>query len=215
MIIGQSNKITFKVNVMGTSQEPTVRVILDTSPALTFNAHKLGTEWQADIDLPASTKPGSYDLKVEVMVGNRHFSPLTKKVALDAPEESPSSSSEPEESAQVAAEKEQQLSSAEVDEALFTEPVQEEPRPAVVEPEPAPKPNLMKSIVGGEDLPKKKEPKKITLPKDFFKFEAKKIEPVELPKVIKREPKAKKPKKIIEIKQSTPIRLVKGEVVYK
>ena len=86
MIIGQKNDVTFKVNVMGTSAEAKVRLMLGTSPELSFPATKVGDDWKASILVPEGVKPGKYDMKVEVIVGNRHFQPLTKKVEITAPE---------------------------------------------------------------------------------------------------------------------------------
>lgn len=89
MKIGQTNDIKFKVNVMGTSTEPKVRIILGTRPELSFPATLVGGEWTAAVDLPSSIEDGEYDLRVEVIVGNRHFTPLSKKVLLAGPRSTP------------------------------------------------------------------------------------------------------------------------------
>jgi hypothetical protein len=88
---GATNKVAFNVNVMGTSVEPKVRLILKTNPELSFQASKSGDQWVATLDLPSSILPGDYDISVEVILNNRLFCPLTKKIAIDwmAPKDVP------------------------------------------------------------------------------------------------------------------------------
>lgn len=77
---GQSNNVSFKVNVMGTSSEPRVRVILGASPELSFVANRDGEKWFSSMDIPGTLAPGSYDLRVEVVLNNRLFTPVNKKI---------------------------------------------------------------------------------------------------------------------------------------
>lgn len=82
LIIGHQHEITFKVQVMGTSAEPTARLCLETTPELCFPARNLGDHWSASATIPSDFQPGSYRLRVEVMVNNRHFVPVAKSVDL-------------------------------------------------------------------------------------------------------------------------------------
>ena len=81
----------FKVNVMGTSAEPKVRLILKTTPELSFPAKNDGEQWTSTLELPSTILPGDYDIQVEVILNNRLFTPVTKKVAIDwpAPKDAP------------------------------------------------------------------------------------------------------------------------------
>ncbi len=82
---GQSTLIKFKVNVMGSSNEPKVRLILASSPELSFAAQSVGDGWESKVDVPASIAPGSYDFRVEVILNNRLFTPVNKKIDVAAP----------------------------------------------------------------------------------------------------------------------------------
>lgn len=85
---GKNHNIKFKVNVMGTSAEPRVRLILGTSPELSFHANKDEDGWVSNMDVPAHIAPGDYDMRVEVHLNNRLFTPINKKInvkALDIP----------------------------------------------------------------------------------------------------------------------------------
>jgi hypothetical protein len=211
MLIGQTTNIKFKVNVMGTSADPKVRVILGTKPELSFPAEKQGDEWAAELDIPASVASGKYDLRVEVMVGNRHFTPLTKQVELFGPEvvAAPNPTPEPARPPvqDVRHEEPEEVEEAAVEapaEVVAEEPVVQSPPPVVQ--------------------------RKITLPPDFFKSLTAPSAPVkvEYQPIIAREaahaamdkpikavePKKPKAKKLVELKHELPVRLVKGEIVY-
>lgn len=84
-MIGTSQHISFKVNVMGTSAEPKVRLVLATSPELSFACHRDGVMWACDASIPTGITPGSYGLRVEVVVNSRLFSPLVKQVEVEMP----------------------------------------------------------------------------------------------------------------------------------
>ncbi len=221
MQIGHTNDVKFRVNVMGTSAEATARVILCTNPQLSFPAEKVGDEWSAHVRIPESIEPGSYDMKVEVMVGNRHFTPLTKSIELVGLPSSPAT--EPDDSPAEDAVKHE-------------EPVAVEEVVAAEEQAPAVKTiSLIKSFVNGQDevveaVAKPAEeapveqPKKITLPKDFFKFEGKKVDPVKIefkPLVsmlthtaIDKPLTKESVRPVLEINHGTPIRLIRGEIIY-
>jgi hypothetical protein len=81
---GQTTKITFKVDVMGTSSEPKVRVILQTTPSLSFEAAKIGDEWVSEISIPDFVSTGSYNLKVEVLLNNKLFTPVNKIIEIQS-----------------------------------------------------------------------------------------------------------------------------------
>jgi hypothetical protein len=82
LTIGDTHEITFKVNVMGTSAAPTVRLVFGTHPELGFHAHKQGEEWMAKVTVPHTVEPGDYPLRVEAVVNHRVFTPLTKMVTI-------------------------------------------------------------------------------------------------------------------------------------
>lgn len=82
LTIGHNHDVTFKVSVMGTSAEPTARLVLGTIPELSFPATKTGDLWCANVRIPADMEAGSYPIRVEVIVNNRHFTPLVKQVEL-------------------------------------------------------------------------------------------------------------------------------------
>jgi hypothetical protein len=82
LVIGQNNTITFQVNVMGTSIEPRVRVFLSTTPELSYDASKSVDTWSASIVLPEGTPEGTFNLRVEVLLNNRLFTPMTLPVVL-------------------------------------------------------------------------------------------------------------------------------------
>jgi len=199
MKIGQTNDIKFKVNVMGTSTEPKVRIILGTRPELSFPATLVGGEWTAAVDLPSSIEDGEYELRVEVMVGNRHFTPLSKKVLLTGPVSTP---------------------------APIKPEVNVVPSPqAARDVESAQPPHI--SVVPEEAVVD--APKKITFPPGFFKVAAAPaVKPEYRPIIARQDPvhtsidkpirkegvKPGRAKKVVEIKHELPVRLVKGTIVY-
>ncbi len=97
LTIGQHHDVTFKVNVMGTQAEPKARLVLGTHPELSFPAVKTGDIWMATLRIPSDMEAGSYPMRVEVVVNNRHFTPLTKMVELVSVEQpAPVEASQPE-----------------------------------------------------------------------------------------------------------------------
>ena len=90
LTVGQSNRVTFNVNVMGTKLEPSVRVVLAATPELTFHAVSVGDgSWAADLAIPPNVQAGSYDLRVEVVLNNRLFTPLHKKIEVQGAQPDP------------------------------------------------------------------------------------------------------------------------------
>ena len=80
---GKTNNVTFKVNVMGTSSTPSVRVVLGTNPEMSYPAtNTSGDTWSAPIAIPAGTAEGTYSMRVEVVLNNRLFTPISKSVAV-------------------------------------------------------------------------------------------------------------------------------------
>jgi len=78
---GQTNNITFKVNVMGTSSTPSVRVVLSTDPEMSYPASNVGENWLAAVKVPEGLE-GTYSMRVEVVLNNRLFTPITKSVTI-------------------------------------------------------------------------------------------------------------------------------------
>jgi len=215
LTIGQHAEISFAVNVMGTSADPTARVILETKPELCFHATRVGDRWAALVDLGDSVKPGSYGLRVEVVLNNRLFTPFKHLVEVEG--------------AQV--EVQPELPPVEVVEPVPEQVEQAEP------PKETPKVKLDLKSIFGLTTPKKVEPvieapvaeqptppKKVTLPADFFKFTPKPVEKVEvklptldetLSKVQSGIAKAgSKPLQKIKLGEATLVTLVRGEVIY-
>jgi len=86
LTVGHSHNVKFKVNVMGTATVPRVRVILGTLPEVSFPAAKEGDDWVAQIVVPPHVDPGEYDLRVEVLLNNRMFTPVNKRIGVLAAE---------------------------------------------------------------------------------------------------------------------------------
>lgn len=221
MIIGQEHKVTFKVNVMGTSTEPSVKVTLGTTPELSFPATQVGDSWTTVIKVPEGVEPGSYLLKIDVVVGNRHFSPLSKMVDVTSIERM-----------ETPAEIKPKVVAAE-EVAPIEQPVAEEEQ-VVVAPAAEPEFDIFLKQEAQAPLPTPTAPrakKMVKLPKDLFKAENLKVPSV--PVQIERKPiimrdvahtamdrpvkiteAVKKPKKIVELKHELPTRLIKGDIVY-
>lgn len=79
---GKSNNVTFKVNVMGTSSTPSVRVVLGTDPEMSYPASNTSDDkWMATMMIPIGIE-GTYSMRVEVVLNNRLFTPITKSVTI-------------------------------------------------------------------------------------------------------------------------------------
>lgn len=82
-----TNRVTFAVNVFGTAASPSVRCVVGEFPAYSFPATKLtGGQYEVLIDLPKDLKPGSYPLKVEVLLNGRLFTPINRDVPVTGEE---------------------------------------------------------------------------------------------------------------------------------
>lgn len=225
MIIGQKSEVAFKVNVMGTSSEPTARVIIETQPHLSFPAVKSTQgDWVAVVDVPSMIAPGAYKMRVEVVVNTRLFTPYQKMVDITAVETpgvvpNPVPSVEPVAAlnAAPAPQPDIPVTLSPIEQA--EEPAYEEVAVEALAPVQAEAPAEAQAPV---------EAKKITLPADFFKFElrdsAPKVTIASKPIIktlasecmtpVKKVVAAKRPKKIVEIKPDMPVTLSKGEVIY-
>ena len=83
---GKANNVTFKVNVMGTSSAPNVRVVLGTDPEMSYPASNTSDDkWMATMMIPAEIE-GTYSMRVEVILNNRLFTPITKSVSISRAE---------------------------------------------------------------------------------------------------------------------------------
>jgi hypothetical protein len=83
---------------MGTSAEPRVRVILGTVPEISFSASNDGVndDWVSNLMIPAHVETGEYDIRVEVHLNNRLFTPLNKKIGVHRAETMSVDSEQPE-----------------------------------------------------------------------------------------------------------------------
>ena len=189
LIAGQEHYVTFKVNVMGTSIEPMVRLVLGGSPlssSFSFPASKSIDTWSAKIAVPESLPAGDYDLKVEVVLNNRLFTPLVKKVAVARQEEAQPvqhvQAVEPEQQAVATVPPEVEQPATEVPSAASSS-LEKQPgeNPAAVEPVVSPSPAV-------------KPPAK----KFSFSFEDVKVKPAEKPAVSIADEIKAKPKKTLE-----------------
>jgi len=81
LTLNTSNRVTFTVNIQGTSSDPTVRCVIGESPALTFAAKELQNgKYESLMDLPSSLGEGSHPFKIEVLLNGRIFTPIQTSV---------------------------------------------------------------------------------------------------------------------------------------
>lgn len=81
LTLNTSNRVTFTVNIQGTSSDPTVRCVIGDSPALTFAAKELQNgKYESLMDLPSSLGEGSHPFKIEVLLNGRIFTPIQTSV---------------------------------------------------------------------------------------------------------------------------------------
>lgn len=226
-IIGHAHDVSFKVSVLGTSAEPSVRLVLGCTPELSFPARKVGDEWTATIVIPTGISACKCDLRVEVLVNNRLFTPLVKRVELVSQTEElevetpptlpavPPVESVPTEIPEPAAALDPATIPAD-GEIAFTTKVREGERLSLLKQMAEDKPKKHSPFVH-TPLPApsdvKVEPIKVSMADIMKVAEAK--EPVVKPKRATKATKATKAiKPLVEIKQETPIRLVKGPIIY-
>lgn len=221
--IGKSNRVSFNINVMGSAQVPRVRVIICAQPELSFPAQEVDGKWSVDLSVPSNVAAGSYDFRVEVLLNNRLFSPLSKRVELiSQTTEIPAVNSNmiaakdwpPSTPAMVPA-AEPEVQSVFKSIISTTESAIEEKVKSKVE-EPLGK---LSSLAA-------KTPKKMyeRMSSGMPKGDGAKVEPVKitiaqleksLPKVKKQVTVANDPlKQKMKLKESTPIRLIKGTIIY-
>lgn len=75
------NRVTFSVNVFGTSALPTVRCIIGDTPGFSFSASKLEHDtYEALVNLPKDLKSGSYAFRIEVLLNGRLFTPINHTI---------------------------------------------------------------------------------------------------------------------------------------
>lgn len=81
LVLNTSNRVTFTVNVQGTSSSPTVRCVIGQSPTLTFPAKELQNgKYESLLDLPQTLGEGSHPFKIEVLLNGRLFIPIQTSV---------------------------------------------------------------------------------------------------------------------------------------
>jgi len=221
--IGISNTVRFNVEVHGTSTEPTmVRLVIALSGReLGFIATKSEDKWQADVTIPADVQEGQYEIRVEVTVNNRLFTPLKRRVPInkatsapapDVPAAAPSVAPpavvpepvvRPPMPPLPTIEKKSESLFKKVVENKHEQRTEPKPKQPVAENKPEPqKPPVAK---------KKKDPIRINIA-EIVADSNKRFE-----KVLQESPsyrKPIKPVKAIDVKPQTPISLKKGEVVY-
>ena len=220
--IGITNTVRFNVEIHGTGTEPTlVRLVINLlNNELGFIATKDGDKWKADVTIPNEVSEGEYDIRVEVTVNNRLFTPLKRRVPInkrtDIPEPAPFVSqitptvpmpSIPEK------EPESQLQK-------IVEPtLKAESKLPIIKDQPIPKKAESKlPIIKDQPIPKKVE--SVTKKKELVRINIAEIvadSNKRFEKVLAESPsyrKPIKPVKIVEIKTQTPVFLKKGEVIY-
>lgn len=84
--IGHAHEISFKVNVMGTGAAPNVRLVLSCTPELVFPARRTDDGWACTVTIPTGVEPCMCDLRIEAVINNRLFVPLSKQVELQQPD---------------------------------------------------------------------------------------------------------------------------------
>lgn len=81
LTLNSSNKVTFAVNVHGTSATPTVRCVVGEHPGCVYNATKLSEgKYEVIIDLPQTMRAGAHDFKIEAVLNGRLFTPISTKI---------------------------------------------------------------------------------------------------------------------------------------
>lgn len=236
--LGQTGKIAFVVNVMGSSIEPMVRVAVNTFPEIAAYAKRDGDNWEALLPIPASFSAGEYELRIEVILNNRLFTPLRKQVMIDVPETVSAAFMEP------VVVPEPQVPQVDVPSAALDVP-QVEPETVVpdeieIKISPVGKPSLLQ-LVADVAPAKVAEPEKIeeAAPPEIIQPVEEIVVPVVeevIPPKVEAKVEAPKPrltiaelsrsagnrpveikkstKKLVEISQRAPVRLVKGTVIF-
>jgi hypothetical protein len=197
--IGKANEVKFKVGVNGTATKPTVRLVIDTPRnELGFKAEEICGEpgkYFAEVFVPDSIEPGEYDMRIEVNLNGRLFTPIKKKVEIGNEQPvvaAPAPAPEPE------------PASSPVDEAkkkvplVTTKPIDTSKKVYSLPPSFPPSPQGTPTKISIKTIAKEAERR--------------------FGKVLEESATYKKPVAAavepINIKPQTPIKLIKGEVIY-
>lgn len=87
LTLNSTNRVTFNVNVHGTSATPTVRCVIGDVPGMTYPATKLSDDkYEVVIDLPKTVNEGSLPFKVEVLLNGRLFTPISTQISVQRDE---------------------------------------------------------------------------------------------------------------------------------
>jgi hypothetical protein len=230
MIVGKKHQVCFRLHLEGNKDVPQVKVVVCTSEHdLAFKAVPVDTAgtYAAEVCLPPSVVPGTYQMKIEVITNGRHFTPVNRTIEVEADVEQDSKVDEP-------------YSEPTGTTDSSTQPVAEPPENVVNTP--ASRIDILRSFekVNNSDYsasnnsadaalaPVEMPKPKVSLPVDLFKFafaklpESKNVTPVALktaplPKLQKTESlisKSKGTRTIIEMKKEIPVVLTKGGIVY-
>jgi hypothetical protein len=222
--IGHAQDVSFKVAVMGTSAEPSVRLILGCTPELSFPARKtVDGEWLSTVTIPTGISPCECDLRVEAVVNSKVFTPLVKRVeliSLDEPEVVPPATlpAPPVEEPVAQLEPAAAVPPVELPVVFRPEGVEPPTTTGVEYKKEAKKPlGLLKSMA--EATPAKVHQPVVTpLPKPgSVKAAPIKVSLSDISKLtetVKVTTKPSKQTKVLEIKSDIPTRLIKGPVVY-
>ncbi len=220
--IGHSHDVAFKVNVMGTSAEPTVRLVLGCTPELSFPAKKTADGWACTLSIPPGIEPCECDLRVEAIVNNRLFTPLIKRVELASVTAPP---------VETAPQPASDAPPAEIPPTPDEVPSEIEFKVKAEETEPR-KPLLSTPEFKRTELPSLQKVAEATPPKKFEPIHTPlprpsdvKVAPIKvsLTDVMKvaatmeaaaPPPARRKAAPVVEIKHETPVRLVKGAIIY-
>jgi hypothetical protein len=200
--------VKFKVGVNGTATKPTVRLVIDTPRnELGFKAEEICGEpgkYFAEVFVPDSIEPGEYDMRIEVNLNGRLFTPIKKKVEIGneqpvvvaAPAPVPAPEPEPE--------PEPEPASTPVDEAkkkaplVTTKPIDTSRKVYSLPPSFPPSPQGTPTKISIKTIAKEAERR--------------------FGKVLEESATYKKPVAAavepINIKPQTPIKLIRGEVIY-
>lgn len=236
--IGETSTVKFNVDVHGSGVTPEVRVVLNLADhELGFKCTKVGDEWQADIKIPVGTEPGMYDLRVEVSINNRLFTPVKRQVEVGN-DVSVSVAEKPAETTPPPTPQPPPAPTPVPEPAILPKPPISTVVPEVkkVEPKPVPKPapkpvvkpgeSLMKQVVPEAKAPPviRKEPQKPT-PIKVAPVPPKKVEVVKKPSpplVIPKQPELRGEIKIerrvaprpvkTQVKETAPIRISMAEI---
>ena len=180
------NKVTFAVNVQGTSANPTVRCIVGEHPGCVYACTKLSeNKYEVIIDLPRTMREGAHDFKIEVLLNGRLFTPINTKINVVGGYEN-----------KISDERIAELEPA----STHLPPVPEPPVQKKLPKEP-----LIKDFVKNEQFQRK-------VPREAKKPSMSALESIAKAPVQKR---AAQDTVVIEQIASIPISLIKGEVIYK